>query len=306
LIVPDAAAAYVDRLKTTRDASEHTLRAYASDLRSYSRFLSAHRLCPKREATVLAYANFLRSERAAAPRTIRRRMACLRGFYKDLLRTGAIKRSPFARLELQLPRAKSLPRALTRSDAARLTQTAWTACSGRNVQLEAKRFPAAILLLLATGIRVGELVGLRPLDFDAESGALLVHGKGRKERRVFVVDARLRALLGRFAAIPGRGALLGPAGDAWSTQAVRRSLRAFAAEAGLALRVTPHMLRHTCATLLLEEGVDLRFLQRLLGHENIATTAIYAHAGDQGLRRALESAGLLSLLSSPSSKAGYS
>jgi integrase len=78
-----------------------------------------------------------------------------------------------------------------------------------------------------------------------------------------------------------------------STRGVRRSLRSFAREAGLSTAVTPHMLRHTCATLLLENGVGLRFRQRLLGHENIATTAIYAHVGDVGLKRALEEARLL-------------
>jgi site-specific recombinase XerD len=297
LIVTDAAAAYVGRLKTTRDPSEHTVRAYECDLRSYAAFLASRKLCPKRDTTLLAYADFLRSERAAAPRTVRRRMACLRGFYKDLVRIGALKRSPFSRLELQLPRSKSLPRGLTRSDASRLAEAGWRACSAPSSNLEAKRVPAAVLLLLGTGIRVGELVSLRASDFDTDSGALLVRGKGRKERRVFVVDPRLRRLLARFASLPWRQSLLGPSGAAWSTQAVRRDLRRFAAEAGVSTRVTPHMLRHTCATLLLEEGVDLRFLQRLLGHENIATTAIYAHAGDQGLRRALESARLLAVLS---------
>ncbi len=76
----------------------------------------------------------------------------------------------------------------------------------------------------------------------------------------------------------------------------RYALRDFARDAGVQRRITPHMLRHTCATLLLEEGVDLRFLQRLLGHENISNTAIYAHVGDTGLQRALEGAGLLTRL----------
>jgi integrase/recombinase XerD len=152
-------------------------------------------------------------------------------------------------------------------------------------------------VLLATGIRVDELVQLRPDDYDPESGALLIRGKGRKERRVFVVDERLRRLLAGLAAEHGAVSLLGPGGGPWSTQGVRRNLRCFASEAGLTRRVTPHMLRHTCATLLLEDGVDLRFLQRLLGHENIATTAIYAHVGDVGLKRALEEARLLATLS---------
>lgn len=223
-------------------------------------------------------------------------MACLRGFYKDLVRAGTIERSPFAQLDIQLPRARSLPRGITRMDASRLADSAWSAALGRRATLSAKRIAAAVLVLLATGIRVGELVQLRPGDYDPESGALLVHGKGRKERRVFVVDQRLRALLALLAAEQGAVSLLGPGGVPWSTQGVRRSLRSFASEAGLARRVTPHMLRHTCATLLLEDGVDLRFLQRLLGHENIATTAIYAHVGDVGLKRALEEARLLATL----------
>jgi integrase/recombinase XerD len=162
-----------------------------------------------------------------------------------------------------------------------------------------------VLVLLATGVRVGELVQLRPGDYDADSGALLVRGKGRKERRVFVVDDRLRRLLSRLASVAGATSLFGPLGGDWSTQAVRRNLRTFAANAGLPTPVTPHMLRHTCATLLLEDGVDLRFLQRLLGHENIATTAIYAHVGDTGLKRALEEAQLLANLT-PASRRSQS
>jgi integrase/recombinase XerD len=153
-----------------------------------------------------------------------------------------------------------------------------------------------VLLLLSTGLRVAELVQLRPADFDAEGGGLHVRGKGRRERRVFVVDDRLRKLLAKLSVRKHARSLLSPDGEDWSTQSVRRALRHFAKAAGVEVHLTPHMLRHSCATLLLEDGVDLRFLQRLLGHENIATTAIYAHVGDVGLRAALENAALLSRL----------
>jgi len=302
LIVSEAAAAYLRRLKTTRDPSEHTVRAYCSDLRIYCDFVMRRGLCVRRESTLLAYADYLTAERSAAPRTLRRRMACLRGFYKDLVRTGALECSPFAQLEMQLPRARSLPRGITRADAARLADAAWAVCAKRSGTIEPKRFAAAVLVLLATGLRVGELVKLRPTDYDPESGALLVQGKGHKERRVFVVDDRLRVLLSRLGNVAHAATLFGSAGGHWTTQSARRSLRSFAVEEGLSAPVTPHMLRHTCATLLLEDGVDLRFLQRLLGHENIATTAIYAHVGDTGLKRALEEARLLARLTVVSSR----
>jgi len=292
LVTAESAAAYVRRLKASRDPSEHTLRAYASDLRDYSRFLGARGLCAKDGETILAYATHLSVERRAAPRTLRRRMACLRGFYKDLVRSGTLERSPFRDLDMQLPRARLLPRALSRSDARLLAAAARAQCEAPGA-LSAKALPAALLLLVSTGLRVGELVKLRPCDFDPEQGGLNVSGKGRRERRVYIVDPRLRRLLAKLAARPGATLLLAPDGRAWSTEAVRRALRRFSEDAGIERRVTPHMLRHSCATLLLEDGVDLRVLQRLLGHENIATTAIYAHVGDAGLRKALEKAALL-------------
>jgi integrase/recombinase XerD len=298
IITTASTAAYVGRLKAARDPSEHTLRAYASDLKDYTRFLAARRLCPRQEDTILAYAGHLMDERAAAPRTLRRRMACLRGFYRDAVRTGMIERSPFAALEMQLPRARSLPRALSRIETACLADAAWRHCLDPAAPPTARAFPAALLLLISTGLRVGELVQLRPGDFEAHGGGLHVRGKGRRERRVFVVDPRLRSVIAGLALRPGAANLFAADGRSWTTQAVRRQLRSFAAAAGIERRVTPHMLRHTCATLLLEDGVDLRVLQRLLGHENIATTALYAHVGDSGLRKALATADLLAGLGS--------
>lgn len=176
-------------------------------------------------------------------------------------------------------------------DSACLAAAAWGICLKPNSSLAEKAFAVAVLLLISTGLRVGELVLLRPADFDSDSGGLHVRGKGRRERRVFVVDERLTRVLGALAARKGARSLLSIDGQPWSTQAARRSLRRFAKTAGIEAHVT-------CATLLLEDGVDLRFLQRLPGHENIATTAIYAHVGDVGLRAALQSAALLSRLGS--------
>lgn len=296
IVTAATTAAYVKRLKAIRAPSEHTLRAYQSDLRDFDGFLRQRELCPRRSETLVAYVAHLADERLAAPRTLRRRMACLRGFYRDLVRSGVIDQSPFSEVEMHLPRPRSLPRALTRGETRRLTRAAWAACLDKRHSLGQRALPTAVLLLVSVGLRVSELVSLRSTDLDPESGALRVRGKGQRERCVFVVDSRLRDLMTQLAGRVGAPALMAPSAEPWSTQSVRRQLGRFAAAAGIARKVTPHMLRHTCATLLLEDGVDLRFLQRLLGHENIATTAIYAHVGDAGLRRALESAGLLSAL----------
>jgi integrase/recombinase XerD len=293
VVSASSAQEYVRRLRASRNPSEHTLRAYESDLRNYTGFLSARALCPSSEETILAYADYLMDERSAAPRTMRRRMACLRGFYKDLVRSGSLERSPFFGLEMQLPRARSLPRGLTRREAADLVRAAHAIRSDALKGQEDKVFAIAVLVLVSVGLRVGELVKLRSDDFDAETGGLMVHGKGRRERRIFLVDTDLKRSVARLAEKRRGEMLFGPRGGEWTTQEVRRRLRALAEAAGLNRRVTPHMLRHTSATLLLESGVDLRFLQRLLGHENIATTAIYAHVGDAGLMRALQGASLL-------------
>lgn len=241
---------------------------------------------------ILSYIADLLAKRRAA-RTVRRRVACLRAFYRSLVRSKLIEESPFARLELQLPRAKALPRAIPRREARQLAVAAWERCKGTRSTSCASVFSLAVLVLISSGVRVGELVSLQSDDFHADTGAMRVHGKGQRERFVFLVDDDLRKLVAKLAKSRGGLSLFGHGGGQWTTDWVRRTLREFAASAGVTRRVTPHMLRHTCATLLLKDGVDLRFLQRLLGHENIATTAIYAHVGDAGLQRALKGAGLL-------------
>lgn len=291
-----AIESYIERLSYLRDLSAHTMKAYRADLRDFSTFIEGRQFTEVKDADLIEYARFLKFDRAAAIRTIRRRMACLRGFFRDLERSKRLKRSPFDGVELALPRPKSLPRGLSRSEARILGSCVGQIAFDSSVPLSERSLPTAILVMLATGIRVGELVSLTPSQFDRESGALQVLGKGRKERLVFIVDDKLKRAVGLYAGRPMTSLLLAPDGSHWSTQAVRRSLSKFSAKAGLSRKVTPHMLRHTCATLLLEDGVDLRYLQRLLGHEDITTTAIYAHASEAGLKDALIKSDLMKAL----------
>lgn len=292
IVTTDIAEAYLERLEARRAPSNHTVQAYRCDLKDFMRFLQGPEEHLAEADLLQAYIRHLSSERGLAVRTVRRRLACLRSFFADRCRCDPSTASPFDNLDIHLPRAKALPRALTQSDASKLAALAVTKRDQSAIDSDVA---VAVLLLLSVGLRVGELVLLRSSDFDASSGSLHVRGKGRRERCVPVVDRHLREALARRAAARV-DRLFGGDMNPWTTQTFRQKLRAFSNAAGVDRRVTPHMLRHTSATLLLDSGVDLLFLQRMLGHESISTTAIYAHVGDASLARALSRARLLDSL----------
>jgi integrase/recombinase XerD len=159
-------------------------------------------------------------------------------------------------------------------------------------------FRIAVRLMVSTGIRVGELCKLQVEDVSPDGTTLRIQGKGSRDRVAYVIDSELRDELGRLAQQRRTNAavsalFLNRYGAPMKPQSIRSKLRRNAAEAGLTRRVTPHMLRHTAATLLIETGVDIRFVQRLLGHSSIATTEIYTHVSDEALRMTLERANVL-------------
>ena len=156
-----------------------------------------------------------------------------------------------------------------------------------------------VICLFATGLRVGELATVALAEIDAAEGSILVRGKGNRERRVFLPGAEAAAALRRY--LDSRRAIPSPldrllvtlSGTAISAQHLRRRITTLAENAGLTRRVTPHMLRHTAATQLIEAGVDIRFVQKLLGHASIATTQIYTQVSDTSLKATMERADTL-------------
>lgn len=292
----DEIEAYLERLAARRAPSSHTIRAYRCDLRSYAGFTVGEGLPFDEGDTLLAYVRALQTRSAAAPRTVRRRVAALRGYFKDRARQLHGSASPFQGLDIQLPRARSLPRALSREEATRLAQAARRALRTAGEGHSDRVVPAGILTLMSVGLRIGELAQLRRCDFHAGDGGLHVRGKGNRERRVFIVDRELRSQLAELAVGAPESPIFAPGARAWPAARLREHIKTFARQAEVRRKVTPHMLRHTSATLLLEDGVDLLFLQRMLGHENIATTALYARVNDASLRQALERASLLNTL----------
>lgn len=283
----DPLAEYLTALETEHGASRHTLSAYRGDLSDFVRFLAKHGRTVRqaRREEVVAYVERLRAL-ARRPASVARRVSALRSFYRHLLREGALSVDPTEHLDV--PRAgRPLPRTLSREWVQALVE-APDVSHPRGL-----RDRAVLELLYATGMRASECLGLRLEDINLTAGYVVCTGKGRKQRLVPVgapalawVRKYLREARPRQARRRDSGHLfLNPRGRPLSRQSLWSIARGAAAKAGLRRQVSPHMLRHSFASHCLEGGADLRSLQAMLGHADIATTQIYTHLPSAALKR---------------------
>jgi integrase/recombinase XerD len=283
-----------------RQLSSNTLQAYGCDLADFN---SWHRTSNSSSEitteTLKAYLDSMVVARKLAAATVRRRIACLRAFFRRVNERGLLE-DPFSGWRLALPRRKRLPRALSREEVVSLLSCP---VPGRRASVSLDpQLGLALRLMVATGIRVGELCKLRVQDASPDALSLRVHGKGSRDRVVYVTDVALRADLTSLMAARRRqngistSIFINRVGSDLRPQSIRSGLRRAAESLGLTRRVTPHMLRHTAATLLIETGVDIRIVQRLLGHSSIATTELYTQVSDEALRTTLERANVLSTI----------
>jgi len=305
----EASSRFVAYCKAAKHLSVHTLRAYAGDLRDFARFAGSATAVGACDRELLqAYARRSFDERALSAPTVKRRLACLRVFFKWLAAERLVPSSPFRDLEFRIHLPRRLPRVLSRDEMGRLFAAATDHASRlarsrqrRDASDSSEPFErltalVALEILYATGVRVGELVSLSVADLNLADGAVTVTGKGSRERRVYLPSPALVTLLRRYLrelsarTSDSRALLVTRRGVRASTQHIRVLLRDSVRRARIAGRVTPHMLRHTAATHLLENGVDLRFVQRLLGHESIVTTQRYAQVTDSALKERIRAA----------------
>jgi site-specific recombinase XerD len=285
--VPAAIAAFLRYCAEEKHLAPNTINAYRQDLTEFSRDGAAARAIGAiRPTDILAYRNRLSAERGLSAATVKRRLACLRALFAWLVRRDVLEGSPFAKTELRI-----------RLPARRLM---------RHRKLQGPGGALAIALLLATGIRVGELTALRLEDVDTGTGRLTIFGKGSRERTVFVTDPRLREELRAYVAarhveprhLAETRLIVDDRTRPLSAARVRAGIARLGRSAGITRHLTPHMLRHTAATMLLESGTDIRFVQRLLGHRSIVTTQIYTHVSDRALRAAITRANVLGNITS--------
>jgi integrase/recombinase XerD len=278
-------------LELERGLSRNTLVAYRSDLLQFGEFLRRHDTDPlrARHGDLAGFLSELAGDTAPTPpvsaATLRRKAACLRSFYRHLRREDTIAHDPTA--ELRGPRrTQRLPAALTRGEVTRLL------AAPRGSDPLMLRDRALLELMYACGLRASEATGIELRDVDLDEGVLRARGKGSKERIVPIGSSAIvaaRAYLQR-----GRPALVGVQvqsrlfvnhrGGGLTRQGLYKIVQGHARRAGLDRKMSPHTLRHTFATHLLAGGCDLRSLQEMLGHADLATTQVYTHLSAERLK----------------------
>ncbi len=268
---------YLEHLIVAKGLAEHSVSAYSTDIIDFLTFLNTHNgeLSAVTDDTLFLYLMHLRS-RGLASRSLARHLSALRGFFAFAASEGFLPESPAALIENpKLP--KLLPDVLSREEIERLLAAPDTATP------LGYRDRTMLELLYAAGLRVSELVGLVLGDYDAQAGLVRVFGKGSKERLVPVhalaqefLSTYLEAVRGAFKPRE-QFIFLNRSGKGLTRQAIWKSIKRYALAAQVSTRISPHSLRHSFATHLLEGGADLRTVQTLLGHADISATEIYTH-----------------------------
>lgn len=297
---------FIHYLRFERHFSTHTARCYAADLEQFSAFLlkdepqapdggngtdDAHRATLDRKLlaadsdVIRAFMSQLRDNNYCKS-TVARKLATLRSFYKFLMRRGHVADNPVA--SVRTPKQeKRLPKFLEVEQINKLLNNCDTST------LLGARDRAILEMLYSTGIRVSELVALEIEDLDLGNSVIRVRGKGKKERIIPLGPGAVKAIIHYLdlrrtqvtnAKHDPQAMFINKHGQRLSTRSVRRKLDKYLLEAGLDLSVSPHTLRHSFATHMLQQGADLRSVQQLLGHQSLSTTQIYTHLSSKDIK----------------------
>lgn len=284
MLFRDAASAFIRHCRSIRKLSAHTVRAYELDLARFTEFLGRRaQLAACDRAKLHEYVRHLFEVRALKESSVKRHLATLRSLFRWLEEDHGTIDDPFRGTRIRIRMPKRLPRVIARADLRRLLH------HDAPLTFADLTGYVATELLFATGMRVSELASLQDRAVDLDDGTITIVGKGNRQRRVFIPD-EIKSLLRDYRTARAHHAaeaetfLINSRGAAASPQMIRRLVRLRGERRDVRDRVTPHMFRHSVATYLLEEGVDIRYVQRLLGHRSISTTEIYTHVADAALK----------------------
>lgn len=284
--------AFLRHIETVRNLSAHTCRAYAGDLEEMAAGAAALGVRHSPSVDLFLLRRYLATlrDRRLSPRTVARKISSIRAFFGWLAVAGRLPSNPAEGLRLPR-RGRTLPRVLTRDEVKRLLE------STEHHDWRGARDQALLETLYSTGARVSELAGLSLGDVDLADGTVLLKGKGRRERLaglgrpcVEALETYLEALAAARARHDRHAVFLNHRGTRLTARSIARVLEKRVVAAGLPTGVSPHTLRHSFATHMLEAGANLREVQELLGHRSVASTQIYTHLTLDHLMRVYERA----------------
>jgi integrase/recombinase XerD len=293
----DSVHAFLNHCQFERNFSDHTVKAYRLDLSQFTRFaLQQGKSGAVAQVDRALIREYTRTLHHYKPRTQRRKLAALKSMFGFLEREGVVESNPARNLRLDIRLGRLLPRTVSLSTlqaffrelyANRDRRVRQARCSARAI-----RDIALFELMFSSGMRVSEISNLRIETVDLDRRAILVRGKGNKERLIPICDVDVFSALVSYISLQDiprtadRFFFTNRFGRRLSEQSIRIVLKRHARAANLET-ITPHVFRHTVATMLLEQGADLRFIQAFLGHSSIVTTTIYAHVNDKSQREVL-------------------
>lgn len=300
---------FLDYCLKNRRLTLNTIRVYRFDLQHFNNFLSREpqTITDFKEVSKVILERYLSSLQNYSVKTIKRKFACIRSLFHYLEYEEKIDQNPFSRFHLNIREPHKIRTTMTLEEIRRLLSAAYDekpaglpeqpgTVPARPLKITSEEFiwtrDIAILeLLFVGGLRVSELCGLVFQDINFNHYAIMIHGKGNKERLIYLENQEVILALNsylyhrKYADINLPYLFITKFGQMLSTQAVRNLVTKYAKLAGITKNITPHVFRHTFATLLLEEGVDIKYIQDFLGHSSISTTQIYLHTTNKQKRK---------------------
>ncbi len=275
---------YLYYCENQKNLDSHTLKAYRIDLRQFDEFIVANNSSLDK-ACLSGYISDMHLR--FKPKSVKRKIASLKAFFSYLLESEFIEQNPFAQMKISYREPFTLPKTVPFSTLEQLLSELYSEVNEDELTQEKHRAllcdVAVLELLFATGIRVSELCSIQPSDVDMLNGAICIMGKGSRERMIQIENKEVIKALKKYQSCHKKQIsksgyfFVNQRGNRLSEQSVRSMLSRASKQAAIKQHITPHMIRHSFATLLLEEDVDIRFIQRLLGHSSITTTQIYTH-----------------------------
>lgn len=265
----DLIVQYLNQCRTLKGLSAKTLKAYRIDLTQYVFFMENDDLMNRHR--IIQYLYLLHQK--YKPKTVKRKVATLKAFYHYLVYEEIIPFHPFNKIDTHFKEPLLLPRTIDTQDLARLLGCVHRSRNTRDI--------AIVEMLVATGLRVSEIAKIKTSELSKDS--LRISGKGNKERIIFLEDTYLKTALAAYYQeyqndIEKTGYLfVNRSHHPISEQSIRLMIKKYTRSAGIKKNITPHMFRHTFATMLLQDDVDIRYIQHILGHSSILTTQIYTH-----------------------------